>query len=271
MSYSMEVSGRSGRGSANRGFTLIELLVVIAIIAILAAILFPVFAQAREKARSATCLSNTRQMGLAVAQYVQDYDERFPQLAYDIPAPSGTGTVRFPWSDAIQPYSKNRAFIQCPNQLNKKDPDSFDVDNHRYAGYAMALLLDQSSLAALLRPANTVLIGEVTQYLDRGPWETIGLNFKQKAWNPDPNFWDDTKFNVDNSLISDADAAAQCGSNKPFQDGVGYVNWDAPCGPQNPAFRHQGGANNVFGDGHAKFTLRGQYRLMMFRPTAPDR
>ncbi|HEV2472758.1 MAG TPA: prepilin-type N-terminal cleavage/methylation domain-containing protein, partial [Chthonomonadales bacterium] len=61
-----------------RGFTLIELLVVIAIIAILAAILFPVFAQAREKARAISCLSNEKELGLSVLMYVQDYDENFP-------------------------------------------------------------------------------------------------------------------------------------------------------------------------------------------------
>src|SRR6201988_4702864 len=69
---------RRGRPTRNRGFTLIELLVVIAIIAILAAILFPVFAQAREKARQASCLSNMKQIGLGMTMYVQDYDETFP-------------------------------------------------------------------------------------------------------------------------------------------------------------------------------------------------
>ncbi len=66
------------KNQSSHGFTLIELLVVIAIIAILAAILFPVFAQAREKARSISCLSNTKQLGLSVMMYVQDYDEMYP-------------------------------------------------------------------------------------------------------------------------------------------------------------------------------------------------
>src|SRR5579862_9544438 len=84
------------------GFTLIELLVVIAIIAILAAILFPVFAQAREKARQTTCISNLKQIGLGLAQYVQDYDEMYP---YDHYAPSPTFDVN--WFGAIYPYVKN--------------------------------------------------------------------------------------------------------------------------------------------------------------------
>jgi len=94
--------------SCRRGFTLIELLVVIAIIAILAAILFPVFAQARDKARQTNCMSNTRQMALAMAQYIQDYDELFPRDTND-------GQKTF-WMDYIQPYVKNTSIWICPSR-----------------------------------------------------------------------------------------------------------------------------------------------------------
>jgi prepilin-type N-terminal cleavage/methylation domain-containing protein/prepilin-type processing-associated H-X9-DG protein len=92
------------RSQPNRsGFTLIELLVVIAIIAILAAILFPVFAQARAKARQAACLSNQKQIGLAFQQYIQDYDETFPPSDYDL------GTQKVNWVDLADPYIKSGA------------------------------------------------------------------------------------------------------------------------------------------------------------------
>src|SRR2546423_851760 len=114
-----------------RGFTLIELLVVITIIAILAAILFPVFAQARESARQSSCLSNTKQLGLGIMQYVQDYDEKFPlwiwcdSVGGANPVVSGPGTPDTPWGPwknnhtgwdkTTQPYIKNVQVFKCPS------------------------------------------------------------------------------------------------------------------------------------------------------------
>ncbi len=96
-----------------RGFTLIELLVVIAIIAILAAILFPVFARAREKARQTSCLSNVKQMMLGVLMYTQDYDERFPMDGMY----NGFGSYPSApfWDVLLQPYIKNTQIYRCPS------------------------------------------------------------------------------------------------------------------------------------------------------------
>jgi prepilin-type N-terminal cleavage/methylation domain-containing protein/prepilin-type processing-associated H-X9-DG protein len=99
------------------GFTLIELLVVIAIIAILAAILFPVFARAREKARQSSCLSNVKQINLALLQYSQDYDERLPGLYYYpiiTSAPAGNCFYHF---HAVAPYCKNAQLWKCPSRV----------------------------------------------------------------------------------------------------------------------------------------------------------
>jgi prepilin-type N-terminal cleavage/methylation domain-containing protein len=103
-----------------KGFTLIELLVVIAIIAILAAILFPVFAQAREKARQTGCLSNVKQIGLGVQMYLQDYDEYVPRNAYADPPRVAEGdhftNCSSPrWMDVMQPYVKNTQLHNCPS------------------------------------------------------------------------------------------------------------------------------------------------------------
>ena len=116
-----------------KGFTLIELLVVIAIIAILAAILFPVFAKAREKARSASCMSNLKQIGLAARMYVQDYDEMFPSSRivpgtqahwgdYGWMVANGVQTITDTqlqgYPSLLQPYIKNTQIFWCPSDTN---------------------------------------------------------------------------------------------------------------------------------------------------------
>lgn len=101
-----------------RGFTLIELLVVIAIIAILAAILFPVFAQARDKARQASCISNCKQIGTAVMMYVQDYDEQMPMSRQSNASDAGSSRI-MPYSILIYPYVKNLAVYGCPSDSSR--------------------------------------------------------------------------------------------------------------------------------------------------------
>lgn len=131
----MHYSSAPRKAAGWRGFTLIELLVVIAIIAILAAILFPVFAQAREKARAASCLSNTNQLTLAIMMYNQDYDETYPYWNWSLSANSGSsspgsgcyamqysppgacGNFTSWWGNAIYAYVKEANVWSCPSDI----------------------------------------------------------------------------------------------------------------------------------------------------------
>jgi len=142
--------------SKNRGFTLIELLVVIAIIAILAAILFPVFATAREKARQTSCASNEKQLGLAWIQYCQDYDE-------DPPWPIGGGGAG--WAGAISAYIKSAGAFWCPSDTNNIAPALWTAISYAYnfnLGYN-ATNIPLRPLSAFTAPANTVVLYEVTK------------------------------------------------------------------------------------------------------------
>ncbi|BDI31003.1 hypothetical protein CCAX7_30540 [Capsulimonas corticalis] len=161
------------------GFTLIELLVVIAIIAILAAILFPVFAKAREKARQISCLSNMKQIGLGVTQYNQDYDENFPTGPL-------AGSLGQGWAGTVYPYVKSTGVFHCPDDPTSQMTNpansvvSYPVS---YAGNLNFLRTDipssdnrvaGQSIAALVAPANTVLLCEVHGIY--GPITDIGEN-----------------------------------------------------------------------------------------------
>ncbi len=170
------------------GFTLIELLVVIAIIAILSAILFPVFAQAREKARQTSCLSNLRQSSLALVLYAQDFDESLPLLR-------GADS----WIYKAQPYLKSFSVLRCPSDTSTNwvpDPTqplaystSLRATSYGLNGFLNPILSGQpnpyASLAAVERPASVILLTETAtsfteNYVHAHVWPTrhwlIGKN-----------------------------------------------------------------------------------------------
>ncbi len=144
-----------GRG---KGFTLIELLVVIAIIAILAAILFPVFARAREKARTASCLNNVKQLTLGIMLYLQDYDEMYP-MAYNY-APTPPAGNAHTWVPAVMPYIKNDQVMKCPSGRKGQD---YGVN----AGVCRLSSAGGIRLAEVKRPAEVFLLMDSGAYYCR--------------------------------------------------------------------------------------------------------
>jgi prepilin-type N-terminal cleavage/methylation domain-containing protein/prepilin-type processing-associated H-X9-DG protein len=183
------------------GFTLIELLVVIAIIAILAAILFPVFAQAREQARMSTCLSNFKQMGLGVMMYVQDWDETYPtSRLYHLPGGSDCGQKIITWKTETAPYVKNIGVYKCPSNKHNNQPDETKGDDsvgfpvfpisYAYSGSALWSTTTGQvpiTLGAIPEPARFIMLVESNQgCADMGIWAVTPAS---KSWGLTQGFF----------------------------------------------------------------------------------
>lgn len=190
-------------GSAKRGFTLIELLVVIAIIAILAAILFPVFARARENARRASCQSNLKQIGLGFAQYIQDYDERYPNQSIGTPPGAPYG-----WADALQPYMKSTQIYQCPSE--KTGPNT-DPTQSGYTDYWLNGLTSGQHQSTFEATAVTILNFESTA--KEGNAGSTGKEWYDRGVKPNTTWNLQTYRHLEGSNIGFAD---------------GHVKWLTP-------------------------------------------
>jgi len=256
------------RKRLKKGFTLIELLVVIAIIAILAAILFPVFAQAREKARAITCTSNLNQIGKATMMYVQDYDETYP---------NGWGqkdSGLSMWRVAIQPYiqrysnpadpvgysipATNTGVFQCPDQPGSAaDYGPTAYGYNAFGGFTKGWSNDEEAfpgarMAGIIQPAGLVMYADAGE-VGSASFPALDPNFDQGSpgWtgcgddSPGPYTFNPSVWKERWSV--DWDFGVPLGIPTSGEDWGHCRN-----GGRRPVPRHSGFFNAVFGDGHCK-------------------
>jgi prepilin-type N-terminal cleavage/methylation domain-containing protein/prepilin-type processing-associated H-X9-DG protein len=200
------------------GFTLIELLVVIAIIAILAAILFPVFARARENARKSTCQSNLKQIGMGLMQYCQDYDECYPDARY------GSNPSPYPLIyEALVPYLKNNMIWICPSKGGIQRGGTTSPLNYNgrtfpvYPNYGWNSSLAARSMAEVTAPAETAAVADCSHPL----W---AADVGRIAWaNSDDRILYPTSGTTSQDYMKDAYSRHLGGENICWADG--HVKW----------------------------------------------
>lgn len=228
-------------------FTLIELLVVIAIIAILAAILFPVFAQAREKARAISCLSNLKQMGLGLQMYTQDYDETIILNTnyYDTTSGDNHGM----WAMGVQAYIKNTLIFSCPSGSNK----------------------DVRTIFTNQKGTPRVTAGSI-----RVPWQgALGANELivkaggTDAWNTTPTSLAQLGRPADQPILSDASYIIWPDLDRVINPRSTPAPWSTVV-PNRAWAGHSGSGSNIcYADGHAKFRTQGSMTTDPNRATLP--
>jgi prepilin-type N-terminal cleavage/methylation domain-containing protein/prepilin-type processing-associated H-X9-DG protein len=259
---------KTGRSAA--GFTLIELLVVIAIIAVIAAILFPVFAQVREKGRQSSCASNLKQLGLALTMYAQDHDETMP-AEVSAPPINGGQENDVPYDRLLAPYVKNEQVYACPSDGAPR-ANSFFWDGSfrsRMPRRSYAITNNLQTLEAQSRSQkldkNTGIVGVPLARIEQ-PAETLAL---AESWATFPDGASDSVLGGGaGATLLDCDAWKLPGRTKPSDAPIDNF---PPCpdftSPRAlPARGHHGQGNYAFADGHVKALTWAQVRGNDFRP-----